>query len=73
MRESRKYNICILQKFNAYFQLNDYIDAQASEFDFVKTISIGNSYEGRDMRVIQITKAGSGALNIWIEAGIHAR
>ena len=58
---------------NTFLQLNDYIDAQASEFDFVKTISIGNSYEGRDMRVIQITKAGSGAPNIWIEAGIHAR
>ena len=25
------------------------------------------------MRVIQITKAGSGAPNVWVEAGIHAR
>ena len=25
------------------------------------------------MKVIQITKAGSGAPNVWVEAGIHAR
>ena len=36
-------------------------------------MSIGKSHEGRDMRVIQIAKAGPGAPNVWIEAGIHAR
>ena len=29
--------------------------------------------KGRDMRVLQITKAGPGKPNVWIEAGIHAR
>ena len=39
----------------------------------MNTVSIGKSHEGRDMRVIQIAKAGPGAPNVWIEAGIHAR
>ena len=54
-------------------QLNAYIDDLATQFDFVNTVSIGKSHEGRDMRVIQIAKAGPGAPNVWIEAGIHAR
>merc|ERR1719328_182868 len=31
------------------------------------------SYEGRDMNVLAITKAGPGKPNVWLEAGIHAR
>ena len=33
----------------------------------------GQSHEGRDMKVIEITKAGPGKPIAWIEAGIHAR
>ena len=32
-------------------------------------MSIGESYEGRDMKVIEIRKAGVGKPNVWIEAG----
>ena len=53
--------------------MNEYIDNLATQFNYVNTVSIGKSYEKRDMRVIQISKAGSGAPNIFIEAGIHAR
>ncbi len=62
--------------FDQYYshdELNAYIDDLATQNDFLSTVSIGQSYEGRDMRVLQITKAGPGAPNIWIEAGIHAR
>jgi len=45
----------------------------ASRFDFVKSVSIGNSNEGRDMRVIQISKAGEGKPNIFIEAGMKKK
>jgi murein tripeptide amidase MpaA len=41
--------------------------------DWASVINIGQSYEGRDMNVLAITKAGPGAPNIWLEAGIHAR
>jgi murein tripeptide amidase MpaA len=53
--------------------LNAYIDSLVGQFDYVNVESIGRSGEGRDMRVLQITKAGAGAPNVWIEAGIHAR
>ena len=53
--------------------MNEYIDNLATQFSYVNTVSIGQSYENRDMRVIQISKAGSGAPHVFIEAGIHAR
>merc|ERR1719210_2477562 len=54
--------------------INNFIDELAStNSDFINTVSIGKTNEGRDMRVIQITKAGSGAPNVWVDAGIHAR
>merc|ERR1711970_970884 len=53
--------------------LNEFIEALADANDFASIIPIGQSYEGRDMKVLAITKAGAGAPNIWLEAGIHAR
>ena len=73
--------------------INEFIDELASTYEWVNSVSIGESYEGRDMRVIQvrgelqthgnfsvttpncsqIAKAGPGAPNVWVEAGIHAR
>ena len=54
--------------------MNAYIeDLAAQNADFLSVTSIGKSVEGRDMKVLHITKAGPGKPNIWIEAGIHAR
>jgi len=53
--------------------LNQFLDALAGANDWAEVINIGQSYEGRDMNVLAITKAGPGAPNVWIEAGIHAR
>jgi len=54
--------------------INDFIDGLGSaNSDWVATKSIGKTFEGRDMRVIEITKAGPGKPIAWIEAGIHAR
>ena len=63
------------EDYYGHDDINDFIDglASGSNSDWVKTVSIGKSYEGRDMRVIEITKAGPGAPIAWIEAGIHAR
>jgi len=41
----------------------------ASKYSFIKTVSIGKSFEGREMRVIEIRKAGPGKPIVWIEAG----
>ena len=53
--------------------LNTLIQGWADANDFASLINIGQSYEGRDMNVLAITKAGEGAPNVWLEAGIHAR
>jgi len=52
---------------------NEFLSALADSTDWAHVINIGQSYEGRDMNVLAITKAGPGAPNIWLEAGIHAR
>merc|ERR1712002_649066 len=53
--------------------LNEFIAALADANDFARIINIGQSYEGRDMNVLAIEKAGPGAPSVWLEAGIHAR
>merc|ERR1719150_3597826 len=53
--------------------LNTWIQGIADAYDWASIIDIGQSYEGRDMKVLAMTKAGPGAPNVWIEAGIHAR
>merc|ERR1711872_1182147 len=53
--------------------LNQFLDALAEKNDFAEVLNIGKSYEGRDMKVLAITKAGPSAPNVWLEAGIHAR
>jgi predicted deacylase len=60
--------------YPSHKQINEFIDELAATHPaFVKTASLGKSYEGRDIRVIQITKAGAGKPNVFVEAGIHAR
>merc|ERR1712227_43072 len=53
--------------------LNSFIQSLADANEFARIISIGQSYEGRDMKVLAIKKAGPGAPNVWLESGIHAR
>jgi len=71
-RGNRKYDL----DWDDYYDhdtLNQFLDALAEANDFAEVISIGQSYEGRDMKVLAVTKAGPGAPNVWLEAGIHAR
>ena len=62
--------------WNNYYShknINGFIDSVAREKKWIKTKSIGKTFERRDMRVIEIKKAGRNAPIAWIEAGIHAR
>ena len=45
-------------------------DTAAANDEFINIVSIGKSYEGREMKVIEIRKAGEGKPNVWIEAGM---
>ena len=56
--------------YHSHNDINAFLDKLASSnAEWVSTQSIGTSEEGRDMKIIKITKAGAGAPNIWIEAG----
>merc|ERR1719219_2463482 len=60
-----------------YHTLDDmysYLDYLEQTFDFVSTETLGQSEEGRDMRVARVCKGGCGGKKaVWIDAGIHAR
>merc|ERR1719367_1588031 len=60
-----------------YHSLEDmytYLDYIEAEFDFVTTEEIGQSGEGRPMRVAKICRGGCGNKPaMWIDGGIHAR
>jgi len=60
-----------------YHTLEDmytYLDYLEQEFDFVTTEEIGQSGEGRSMRVAKVCRNGCGNKPaVWIDGGIHAR
>lgn len=58
-----------------YYQLDslyDYLDHVSGQYDFVTTLEIGKSYEGRAIKGIKISK-NPGKTTVFIEGGIHAR
>ena len=59
--------------YHSHKKINRFIDNVARSKKWIKTKSIGKTFEKRDMRVIEIKKAGRNAPIAWIEAGIHAR
>jgi len=60
-----------------YHQQDDiesFLDYLADTYDFVEVESIGESFEGRPMRVVKVCKNGCGNKPaMWIDGGIHAR
>jgi len=60
-----------------YHTLDDmytYLDYLEQNFDFVSTEIVGQSGEGRDIRVARVCKGGCGGKKaVWIDGGIHAR
>ena len=67
---SPRYNMD-WESYHSHDDINAFIDELADTYSWVETVSIGSTYEGRDMRVIQINKAGPDAPTVWVEAGIY--
>merc|ERR1719162_2270899 len=54
--------------------VESFLDYLANTYDFVEVESIGESFEGRPMRVVKVCKNGCGNKPaMWIDGGIHAR
>ncbi len=56
--------------YQNYETINGYLDELAKKhLDFVRVVNIGPSFEGRQMKVLRVGKAGERAPNVWIEGG----
>ena len=63
--------------WTSYHSLEDiegYMDYLAATYSHVELETLGQSYEGHDMRVLKICRGGCGGKPaIWVDGGIHAR
>jgi len=61
-------------KYHPIEDMYSYWDYLEATYDFVTTESIGNSYNGIDMRIIKVCRGGCGNKPaMWYDGGIHAR
>ncbi|KAI4504475.1 hypothetical protein M0802_000025 [Mischocyttarus mexicanus] len=64
-------------EWSSYHRLDDiygYLDFLAQTYpDVCSVMNIGNSVEGRPLKVIRISNGKAGAPALWIDGGIHAR
>ena len=52
----------------------EYMKYLEDNYDFVSTEVIGQTFEGRDMRVAKVCKGECGSKPaVWLDGGIHAR
>jgi len=72
-RSTPRDTITDWEDYHSYDQIVGYLDEVAATYDFCSTEVIGQSVEGRDLKVLKFERAGPGAKNVWIEANIHAR
>ena len=61
------------EDYHSYEQIIGYVDEIADTYDFCSAEVIGTTEEGRDLKVLKIERAGPGAQNVWIEAGITCK
>jgi len=61
-------------EYHSVEDMYSYLDYLEETYDFVETEEIGQSYEGRAMRVVKVCVGGCGNKPaVWIDGGIHAR
>ncbi|XP_013391836.1 carboxypeptidase B-like [Lingula anatina] len=63
----------IVGTYARHGEINAWLDAVAAESNGLATVeTIGQTYEGKDMKVLKIGEDGTKPA-IWVDAGIHAR
>jgi len=69
----REPNIIELDEFNDHANINIWLGNLAAQNEFVETVTIGKTFEGREQKAIRFVKAGKGKPHVYIQAGIHSR
>ena len=67
-RSTPRDTITDWEDYHSYDQITGYIDEIAATYDFCTAEVIGQSVEGRDLKVLKMERAGPGAKNVFIEA-----
>ena len=67
-RSTPRDTISDWEDYHSYDQITGYIDEVAATYDFCTAEVIGQSVEGRDLKVLKMERAGPGAKNVFIEA-----
>lgn len=62
-----------LNQYATLEQINEFLEEKAAEHSHVSVSSIGNSFEGRPLNVLKISRGGAARPAIWLDANIHAR
>ena len=68
-KRSRQVDDSFWEDYHTYDELKEFALQVAADNEGVSTEVIGQSYEGRDMTVLKIERAGLGAKNVWVESG----
>lgn len=65
----------ILSYYDLLLQINDWLKELAITYDNVDLVSVGKSYEGRDILGVKVTFNGdkNEKRTVFIESNIHAR
>jgi len=59
--------------YHTLAQAYTFLDEIASEHAHASVVNIGTSFEGRQLRVLKISKSGETKPAIWLDSNIHAR
>jgi len=63
-----------IDQYHSFEELYNWVDSLVAKYPgHVSTVSIGKSFEKRDMRLVKIGTGGAEKPGIFLEAGIHAR
>jgi len=65
----REGEIFDFDDYYPYETIVAWMESLAASQDYINIVNIGNSYEGRQTKVLTITKAGPEAKNVWVESG----
>ncbi len=64
-------SLITFDEYHRYDEIVRYVNDVAELEDWAQVVSIGSTFEGRDMVALELTKAGNNAVaNVIIQAGV---